>query len=118
MRSYLLEDLYEDDIKKITNALNEMKLQGPLEGIFYLPLPEELLQPEQQDHLSECGPYFMALEVVEGPSEMSESQLKLELLVRGRNKMRCSCITYATAPQRKHMIEYLDQFIDELEISV
>lgn len=118
MRSYLLEDLYEADIEKISEALKEMDLQGPLEGIFYLPMPEELLQQEQKDHLGECGPYFMALEVIEGASEMSECQLKLELLVRGRNKMRCSCITYATPPQSQHMIGYLDQFIEELEISV
>ncbi len=118
MRSYFLDDLYEDDIKKITAALNELELRGPLDGIYYLPLPEELLQQEQKDHLGECGPYFMALEILEGPSEMSESQIKLELLVRGRNRMRCSCITYATPPQRKHMIDYLDQFIEELEISV
>lgn len=118
MRSYLIEDLFEGDIEKIVAALNEMKLNGPLEGIYYLPMPEEVLQPEQKEHLGECGPYFMALEIVEGPSDMSESQLKLELLVRGRNKMRCSCISYATPPQRKHMIDYLDQFIEELEISV
>lgn len=118
MRSYLIEDLFEADIKKIVEALNEMGLQGPLEGIYYLPLPDDVLQPEQKDHLEECGPYFMALEVIEGPSDMSESQVKLELLVRGRKKMRCSCICYATPPQRKHMIDYLDQFIEELEISV
>ena len=118
MRSYLIEDLVEDDFKKIAGALNELELLGPLEGIYYLPLPEELLQQEQQAHLGECGPYFMALELVDGASEMSECQVKLELLVRARNKIRCSCVSYATSPQRRHMIEYLDQFIEELEISV
>jgi hypothetical protein len=118
MRSYLIEDLVEDDLKKIADALNELEMRGPLDGIYYLPLPMELLQQEQKNHLDECGPYFMALELVEGPSDMSECQVKLELLVRARNKIRCSCVTYATSPQRKHMIEYLDQFIEELEISV
>lgn len=118
MRSYLIEDLAEDDINKIGDALTELQLRGPLDGIYYLPLPKELLQPEQEEHLDECGPFFMALELIEGASEMSECQVKLELLVRARNKIRCSCVSYATAPQRKHMIEYLDQFIEELEISV
>jgi len=118
MRSYLLEDLVEDDLKKISEALKAMELMGPLEGIFYLPLPNELLQQEQKDHHDECGPYFMALELIEGASEMSECQVKLELLVRGRNRIRCSCVTYATGDQRRHMIEYLNQFIEELEISV
>lgn len=118
MRSYLIEDLMETDIKKVTKAFEDMKLKGPLEGIFYLPLPEKLLQQEQLAHKDECGPYFMALEVIEGASEMSEFQLKLELLTRAKNKIRCSCVNYATTEQRAHMIEYLDQFLDELGIAI
>ena len=115
MRTYLIEDIYEDDYAKIVKALDEIKVNGPLEGIYYLPMPEELLVQEQKDHLGECGPYFMALETVKG---ISESSLKLELLVRGRNKIRCSCVTYATADQRNHMIEYLDRFIGDLGVLV
>ena len=115
MRSYLIEDLTQDDFKTVVKAFDELELQGPLEGIYYLPLPVELLQQEQVDHQEECGPFFMALECIEG---VEECQLKLELLVRARCKIRCSCVTYATPDQRRHMIEYLDQFIDELEISV
>ena len=115
MRNYLIEDISDEDYKKIVAALDEIKVNGPIEDIYYLPLPETLLQQEQKDHLGECGPYFMALEAIKG---ISDNQLKLELLVRGRNKIRCSCICYATSDQRRHMIEYLDQFIEELEISV
>ncbi|QJB57710.1 hypothetical protein [Pseudodesulfovibrio sp. zrk46] len=115
MRTYLLDDISEDDFIKVQNAFDELDLRGPIDGIYYLPMSEELLQQEQKDHLDECGPYFMALELVDG---ISEKQVRLELLVRGRNKLRCSCVTYATAEQRKHMIEYLDQFLDELEIYV
>lgn len=115
MRNYLIEDISDDDYEKIVQALNEIKVNGPLEGIYYLPLPDALLQQEQKDHMDECGPYFMALEAINGPSD---NQLKLELLVRARNKIRCSCVCYATSEQRKHMIEYLDQFIEELEISI
>jgi hypothetical protein len=53
----------------------------------------------------------MALEVL-------EDGLKLELLVRARNKMRCSCVCYATTDQRNHMLDYLDNFINDLEISL
>lgn len=118
MRSYLIEDITADDLNKIANGLNELELRGPLEGIYYLPLPEDLLQPEQTDHKDECGPFFMALELVEGASDMSECQVRLELLVRARNKIRCSCVSYATPDQRRHMIDYLDQFVEELEIAV
>ncbi|WP_285904893.1 hypothetical protein [Pseudodesulfovibrio pelocollis] len=115
MRTYIIEDLYDADYETILKAFDELELKSQIEGMYYLPLPEDLLQPEQRDHLAECGPYFMALEAVRNPAG---NQLRLELLVRGRKKIRCSCVCYATAPQRKHMIEYLDQFIEELEITV
>jgi len=115
MRTYLIEDIEDDDLKKVMAAFEELGLRGPLDGIYYLPMPEKLLQQEQKDHLDDCGPYFMALEFVDG---ISENLIKLELLVRARHKIRCTCVTYATADQRNHMVEYLDQFIDELEVSV
>ncbi|EGB13693.1 hypothetical protein DND132_0476 [Pseudodesulfovibrio mercurii] len=115
MRTYLVDDLTDQDFQTVIKAFDELGLRGSLEGIYYLPLPEDLLQPEQKAHLNECGPYFMALEAVDLPDRCS---LRMELLVRARNKIRCSCVTYATPPQRKHMIEYLDQFIEELEVSV
>jgi hypothetical protein len=114
MRTYIIEDLYENDFEKIITSLKEMELMGPLDDIFYLPLPEELLQPEQKEHFDDCGPYFMALETV---ANAAGNTLRLELLVRGRKRIRCSCVCYATAEQRKHMIEYLDQFIEGLGIS-
>ncbi|ACS80031.1 hypothetical protein [Maridesulfovibrio salexigens] len=110
MRNYLLDDIYEEDVKKISAALSELEFQGPIEGIFYLPLPEELLNDEQKEHMGECGPFFMALEV-------EETSVKVELLVRARNKIRCSCVAYATSEQRNHMMEYIDKFIADLEIS-
>jgi len=115
MRTYLIEDLIDEDYDKVIKAFDELELKGPINGIYYIPIPEKLLQQEQQDHLNECGPYFMALESIK---DLSGNLLKLELLTRSRNKIRCSCISYATSEQRNHMIEYLDQFIEELEISV
>ncbi|MBI9111385.1 hypothetical protein [Maridesulfovibrio ferrireducens] len=111
MRNYLLEDIYEEDLKKISKALTDLEFTGGLEGIYYIPVPEDLLQTEQKEHINECGPYFMALEVL-------EDGLKLELLVRARNKLRCSCVCYATTDQRNHMLDYLDNFINDLEISL
>lgn len=109
MRNYLLEDIYDEDLTKIVEALKELELAGPIEDIFYLPLPEELLHDVQKDHASECGPYFMALEVM-------ENCLKVELLVRAQNKIRCECVSYATPEQRNHMLDYIDQFIIDLGV--
>jgi len=115
MRTYLIDDLTDKDYQTVLKAFDDLGLRGSLEGIYYLPLPEELLQGEQKAHLGDCGPFFMALEGVESPDQNS---LRLELLVRARNKIRCSCVSYATPAQREHMIEYLDQFVEELEVSV
>jgi len=115
MRTYLVEDLYDKDFKTITKAFDDLGFKGPIEDIYYLPLPDELLQSEQSEHLEECGPYFMALECIR---EFENNKMKLELLVRARAKIRCSCVSYATPKQREHMIEYIDQFFEELEVSV
>lgn len=115
MRTYLLEDIVDKDYKVIMEAFDNLGFKGPLDGIYYLPMPEELLQQEQVDHIGECGPFFMALECID---KEDENSLRLELLVRARNKIRCSCVSYSTPKQREHMIEYLDQFIEELEISI
>ncbi len=110
MRNYLLDEIYEEDVKKISDALTELEFQGPIEGIFYIPVPEDLLNDEQKEHIGECGPFFMALEV-------EETSIKIELLVRARNKIRCSCVAYATTEQRNHMMNYIDQFIADLEVA-
>ena len=115
MRIYAIEELYTADAKRIAKALTDRGLAGPLDGIFYLPVPPELYSDEQREHADECGPYIMALELVE---RVEESDLRLELLVRARGKLRCSCIAYATPAQRTHMMDFLDRFIRELDISV
>ncbi len=109
MRNYLLEDIYDEDLAKIVDALKELELSASIEDIFYLPIPEELLQDVQKEHLDECGPYFMALEVM-------ENSLKIELLVRAQSKIRCECVAYATPEQRNHMLDYIDKFIIDLGI--
>jgi hypothetical protein len=115
MRSYLIEDIYEDNAKKIATALDEKGWRGPIEGIWYLPVPEERLTDEQREHLGECGPYMMALEKVD---RVEEHDFKLELLVRSRNRIRCSCVAYASPEQREHMIGLLDDFFRDQDVPV
>ncbi len=111
MRYYLIDELYEEDVRRIEKALGEQGYAGGLEGIWYIPVPEDLLTDEQRAHLGECGPYILALET-------GETWLKMELLVRARNKLRCSCLAYAAPALRMHMIDFLDRFVRELDIPV
>lgn len=112
MRSYLLEDFYPEQLEKMLAAFKDMGLAGSLDGIYYLPLPKDLLTEVQRDHAEECGPHMLVLEVLD------ESTVKLELLVRARKKLRCECVAYATPAQREHIIAYLDDFLRQLDISV
>lgn len=115
MRSYLIEELYPEQLETVRKALDARGLSGGLEGIYYLPVPEELLTGVQREHAAECGPHIFALEVVDA---VDEGALKLELLVRARGKLRCECVAYATPAQREHVIAWLDDFIRQLDISV
>lgn len=115
MRSYLVEDIINSDAQKIEGALKGKGFSGPMDGLYYLPVPDGMLQEMQVEHLPECGPYMMALEVNYG---IENAHLKLELLVRARNTLRCDCMAYAGAELRAHMIEFLDKFIREQDVSV
>lgn len=112
MRSYLIEDFYPEHMVKVLAALVDKGFAGPLDGIFYLPLPPELLIDTQREHTDVCGPHMFVLEAVD------ESTLKLELLVRAQKKLRCECVMYATPAQREYIIGFLDAFIRQLDISV
>ena len=111
MRIYSVEDLEPGQIQRVEHNLRSKGLAGSLDGIYWLPLPERLLSKEQREHAGECGPHSMALESGDG-------WLRMELLVRSRGKVRCSCIAYATPGQREYMIDYLDNLLRELDIPV
>lgn len=112
MRTYLLEDFYPEQMEQVRQRLTALGLAGSLEGIFYLPVPLDLLTLEQREHHGECGPYIFMLEIVD------ETSLKLELLVRAQGKLRCSCVMYAMPEQRAYIMDHLDNFLREMDISV
>ena len=111
MRIYAIEDLYEEQVEIITNKLDEMGYYAGLEGTYFLPVPENLLDEEQKEHADECGPHVYGIEV-------EYDKIRLELLIRAKSKIRCSCVKYANPEQRLYAIEYLDKFIKDLDIPV
>ncbi len=110
MRLYVIEDLRPDYLQRIKAALTERGLAGSIDDIFWLPAPADMLSQEQQEH-KDCGPHIMSLET-------GDSWLRLELLVRGRGRIRCSCVQYASPQLREHMIDWLDTLLKELDIPV
>ncbi|WP_147821432.1 hypothetical protein [Salidesulfovibrio onnuriiensis] len=115
MRNYLIEDLVDEHFDKLKKHLTEQGYAGPIDDIYYLPLPEELLTEEQREHREECGPHILCLEAIE---DLAGNKFKMELLVRGQSKIRCSCIAYCTPEQRNHMLDFLDDMIKGLDIPV
>ena len=111
MRSYSIDELSEEAVEKIEERLAQKGWTGSIKGMYYVPIPEELLGPEQREHLEACGPFFLPLETGDG-------WVRLELLVRARQILRCSCIAYANPALREHMIDTIDSLIRELDIAV
>jgi len=111
MRAYQIDELTREDVEKIEARLVQKGWTGSIRGMFYVPIPEEFLGEEQREHLDSCGPFFLPLETGDG-------WIRLELLVRARQILRCSCVAYANGAMREHMIDTLDILVRELDIAV
>ncbi|MFP4213919.1 MAG: hypothetical protein ACLFRL_07385 [Desulfohalobiaceae bacterium] len=109
MRSYFIEDIEPDKLQQLASSLQEKGYQGPIDDIYWLQLPEEVLTPLQLEHLQDCGPYIISL-------ELGKDWLKLELLLRARNTFRCNCVGYADTKQRDYCIQLLEDFLARHDI--
>ena len=110
MRSYLVQEISLLDMSKLLEAITREAYKNPVDGLFWFILPEHLLSRGQKEHQG-CGPHYLALEA-------GDNWLKLELLVRCEQKLRCDCIAYANPQQREFMINYLDQLIRNQDVRV
>ena len=110
MRSYYLDEFVPGELERLAEHLDSMELSAGMEDLYWLPVPKKLLTALQKQHERECGPYALALEIL-------DESLRVELLVRARNKLRCECVAYADQPLVNHMIGYLHALLDELNIS-
>ncbi|HDQ41802.1 MAG TPA: hypothetical protein ENN39_12365 [Desulfonatronum sp.] len=111
MRSYYIDELQKGDMQLLLPYLEAKGLQGSLAGVYWLFLPEHLLTGEQRAHRQECGPFVASLEI-------GDTWLKAEMLIRGRGRLRCSCIAYATPEQRDWLVAQVDAMLRDLNIAV
>ena len=109
MKAYRIDELSPDDIRKITDRLTAMGLASELRNLFWLPVPDSMLSPEQKEHEPICGPYVRALEAL-------DDAISLEFLVRAKNKISCRCVRYASMDLVFHMMKYVDDMLQELHI--
>ncbi len=106
MHSYLIDELTEDQTQNITKRLDAMGLGSGIEGVYWLPIPQNLHNTIQNEHVEKCGPYIMALEV-------ADDCLCLELLVRAKNALHCNCVSYAQSELEQYMMRYVDSLLSQ-----
>ena len=108
MRQIVIDDLTKEERANIDSYLKRTIQVGPIDGMYWLSLPDDLLAEAQQGH-DTCGPFYFGV-------ELGEDKLICELLVRSQSNLHCSCISYATPVQRDFMLRFLDTLLEEEQI--
>ncbi|MCB2217599.1 hypothetical protein [Desulfofustis glycolicus] len=108
MRQYVIDELSPLEWDNINSFLKRTLKPGPMTGIFWLVLPDDLYAPAQQGH-KDCGPFYVAV-------DLDTKRLSVELLVRSATHLHCTCITYATPVQRQFVLDFIDRMLDEEQI--
>ncbi|HIP38778.1 MAG TPA: hypothetical protein EYG88_05245 [Desulfocapsa sulfexigens] len=108
MRQILVDDLSPMERDNIDSYLKRNLKQGPMIGLYWIILPEELLTDTQKEH-TDCSPFYFGVEV-------QKNGVCFELLVRSNAHLHCDCIAHATPEQRQYVLEFMDTMLDEEQI--
>ncbi len=110
MKQYIIDELRYNDYEKVKLYLDENLGASEIGGIYWLPIDKEILTGDQAVH-TECLPLFFVI-------DLKPELISCELLVRTKNRIKCSCIDYATEKQRNWLIQYTDDMLKQLEIKI
>ncbi len=108
MKQYVIDELRPADYEKIRAYLDENLDASSVDGIYWIPLDQDILSNVQAEHI-ECQPFYFAI-------NLEPTVMACELLVRSKNTIRCNCIGYATEKQRNWFILVVDAIFEKLEI--
>ncbi|MCP4160171.1 MAG: hypothetical protein GY760_08870 [Deltaproteobacteria bacterium] len=108
MRQYLIDELRVEDQDKLRNYFKKNSKESGFDDIFWIELPNEILNSIQKDH-TDCMPFYVAV-------DLEETFISIELLIRTRKSMRCECISYADNNQRDWILEHIDSIFNKLSI--
>jgi hypothetical protein len=101
MKHYVIDELRPKDYEQLKQYLDQIIEASGMEGLYWLPLGNDLLTDLQMDH-SACRPFYIAV-------TLESDHISCELLIRTRNKVQCDCMGYATEKQRNWIISWVDQ---------
>jgi hypothetical protein len=108
VKQYRIDELRPGDYSKLKAYLDEHYGPSQMEGLYWLPLDDDLLDDVQAAHRG-CQPFYFAL-------ELKPTAISLELLIRTRNRVRCDCIRYANTAQRESIVQLADTIFETLKI--
>jgi len=108
MRQYVIDQLSREERVNIESYLKRTLQPGPVEGIFWIEVPQDLLGAEQRGH-DGCSPFFFVV-------ELEAESVNFELLVRSQSNLHCSCIAYATPSQRDFVLRIVDRMLEQEKI--
>ncbi len=108
MRQFVIDDLSPMERDNIDSYLKRNLKAGPMIGLYWMVLPEELLTDTQKEH-TDCGPFYLGVEV-------AKDSVCFEFLVRSNSHLHCDCIAHVTSEQRQHSLDFIDTMLDEEQI--
>lgn len=108
MKKYVLDELEPDEYKKLKDHLDTHLISSGVEGVYWMILDDEMLNPVQKEHTA-CYPFYLAV-------ELTKSSLNCELLVRATQRLRCDCIAYTNERQRAWAIHRIERMAAILSI--
>ena len=108
MRQFVIDDLSPMERDNIDSYLKRNLKMGPMIGLYWIVLSEELLSDIQKEH-TDCKPFYLGVEV-------AKDSVCFELLVRSNAHLHCECIAHATPEQRQYVLDFLDTMLDEEQI--
>jgi len=110
MKQYVVDQLRIEDYERLRDYLDKSYPSASLPGIYCMPVDPSVLDADQRSH-RDCHPLIFSL-------ELEPDSLHCELLVRTSQRMRCSCMRYATEAQRNWIIGLIDSILEQLDIRV
>lgn len=110
MKQYVIDQLSPADYEAVKAYLDKNFSASIMAQIYWIPLDQNILNEVQAEH-TECQPFYFAI-------DLDQNQMVSELLIRTKNKMRCSCMSYANEKQRNWIIQFSDAVFDKLNIKI
>ena len=110
MQAFLVDNLNPEEIKKLSSVLPQFTQPSPVEGLYWIPIPEEILAPIQKAH-THCQPHYFAV-------ELGEDFISFEFLVRNFHRVRCDCIAPATNQQKLFLLELAKKIFEKAGVSM